>query len=85
MNPFICGINPGMADTIWSIDTIDPGAVTGGVDNALTGALVLHGRLVALPNKHDAHLGTGHVDSEAGKSPLLANCWILRKGKCPNR
>ena len=68
MNPFICGINPGTADIIWSTDTTDHGTVTGGMDMAFTGALVLHGRLVAFPNKHAAHFGISHVANAVGVS-----------------
>ena len=85
INPFICGINPGTADTIWSIDTTDPGAVTGGINITLIGAFVLHGRRVAFPYMHAAHLGIWHVASAAGKSPLLASCCIFRNEMCPSR
>ena len=84
MNPFIFGINPGTADIIWSTDTTDPGAVTGGTDIAFTSALDLHGHRVSLPNKHAAPLGTEHDASADGKSPRFASCCILPNGKCPN-
>ena len=80
MNPFICGIRPGTADIIWSTETTDPGAVTGGIIIAFTGALVLHGRRVALPNKHAAHFGMEQSDNDDGKSPRRASCWIRLKG-----
>ena len=85
MKPFICGIKPGTADTIWSIETTDPGAVTGGILITFIGALVLHGRRVALPYRQAAHFGIGQLANAVGKSPRFAICCILRNGMCPSR
>jgi hypothetical protein len=85
MKPFIWAMRPGTADSIWSTDTTAPGADAGGMVMAFGGALVLHALRVALPYKHAAHFGMGHLDSLTGKSPCVASCWILLNGRWPSR
>jgi hypothetical protein len=77
--PLIWPTRPGVAEMSWSTPTTALGEVAQGTVIALTGALVLQGVLVALPNMQLAHRGALASFRYAGKSPRSASFWILYK------